>query len=260
MENTSWLRQTTEQPLFPDMLWDRPVNKRHAGKLMIAGGHAQSFSAASRAFTAAAKAGAGATRILLPDSLQKTVGKAFPEAEFAASTPIGSFSRKALELFLDLAGWSDSVLLAGDLGKNSETAILLEKFVEKYNGLLGLAGDSLDYFTAKSEPLLNRPGTLIIGDLSQVQKIVQPRVALKQQADLAQIVDKLSNLSGEVPAELVVFHDNQIIVAVSGRVSSTKTDKDINAQELAAYASVWRLQQPEKPFEALTAAVFCYVQ
>jgi hypothetical protein len=59
-----------------------------------------------------------------------------------------------------------------------------------------------------------------------------------------------------VPAELVVFHDNQVIVAVSGRVSSTKTDKDINAQELAAYASVWRLQQPEKPFEALTSAVF----
>jgi ADP-dependent NAD(P)H-hydrate dehydratase / NAD(P)H-hydrate epimerase len=256
MENTSWLRQTTEQPLFPDMLWDRPVNKRHAGKLMAAGGHAQSFAAPSRAFSAASKAGAGTVRILLPDSLQKTVGRAFPEAEFAASTPIGSFSRKALELFLDLAAWSDGVLLAGDFGKNSETSILMEQFVEKYDGLLCLAGDSLDYFNAKSEPLLDRPGTLIIADLSQIQKIVQPRVALKQQADLAQTVNKLSNLSDEVQAELIVFHDSQIIVAVKGRVSSTKTKKEINREELAAYASVWRLQQPEKSFEALTSAVF----
>src|SRR6476659_3457494 len=99
MADIDWIRQTSEKPAFPDMLWSRPENKRHAGKLMVIGGHKQSFSVPSRAYSGALKAGAGHVRIVLPDSLQKTVGKALPEAEFAPSTPIGSFGRQALDTF-----------------------------------------------------------------------------------------------------------------------------------------------------------------
>src|SRR5437868_284792 len=130
MEDTNWLRQNRE-PLFPNILWSRPENKRYAGKLLIIGGHKQSFNDVSAAYSAALKAGIGTVRVILPDSLQKMLAKVFPEAEYAASTPIGSFSRQALGSLLDAADWADGVLLAGDLGRNSETAILLEAFVEK---------------------------------------------------------------------------------------------------------------------------------
>src|SRR5260221_160024 len=123
MENTNWLRQTKE-PLFPDLLWSRPENKRHAGKLLIVGGNANGFATPARAYSAAAKAGIGTAKVLLPAALQKTLGKSFAEAEFALSTPSGSFSRQALDSLLDSANWADGVLLAGDFGRNSETAIL----------------------------------------------------------------------------------------------------------------------------------------
>ena len=40
----------------------------------------------------------------------------------------------ALAPLLDLAQWADGVLLAGDIGRNSETTVLLETFMSKYHG------------------------------------------------------------------------------------------------------------------------------
>jgi NAD(P)H-hydrate repair Nnr-like enzyme with NAD(P)H-hydrate dehydratase domain len=258
MKPINWQRQTKDKPLFPDTLWGRPVNKRYAGKLLIIGGHAQSFSAPSRAYTAAAKAGAGHIRIVLPDKLQKTLGKAFAEAEFAPSTPIGSFGRPALDLFLDLAAWSDGVLLAGDLGKNSETAVLLESFIDKYTGPLSLTGDSLDYFAQKPTQITNRENTLFIGSLAQMQKLAQPDAVIKQTADLVQILEVLSNWSSDISASIVTATSSQVIVADKGNISTTPAENNGPDPELAAYASVWSMQQPEKPFEALTTGVYCF--
>jgi thiamine pyrophosphate-dependent acetolactate synthase large subunit-like protein len=260
MADIYWLRQTKDQPAFPDVLWSRPENKRHAGKLLIVGGHAQSFSTASRAFAAALKAGAGHVRIVLPDSLQKTVGKAFPEAEFASSTPIGSFSRQALALLIDLASWSDTVLLAGDFGKNSETSVALESFIEKYSGPLALAGDSLDYFFQESQQITKRENTLIIGDLSQIQKIAQPAVAVQQTADFVQILNKLSIFSTDIKAQIVTNASNKTVVVSNGKISSTPIENDRVEPDLAAYASVWWMQQPGIAFEALTTAAYVFAQ
>lgn len=255
MDDTKWLKQAS-QPLFPDVLWSRPENSRYAGKLMVAGGHAQSFSAPSRAFMAASKAGAGTVRILLPDSLQKTVGSGFAEAEFAASTPIGSFSRKAFALFMDLAGWSDWVLLAGDFGKNSETAVLLDNFIEKYGGGLTISGDAIDYFQNSADRIINRQNTLITATFSQLQKLAMPYIALKQTADLAQVISNLNQWTSQNQLEIVTEHSGRITVTCSGRTSTTKGHFD---SDVAAYASVWRLQQPQTAFEALTCAVFSVI-
>jgi NAD(P)H-hydrate repair Nnr-like enzyme with NAD(P)H-hydrate dehydratase domain len=258
MESINWQRQTKDQPLFSDMLWSRPVNKRHAGKLLIIGGHSQSFAEPSRAYSAALKAGAGHIRIVLPDKLQKTLGKGFPEAEFAPSTPIGSFGKQALDLFLDLANWADDVLLAGGLSKNSETAILLESFVDKYAGQLSLTGDSLDYFLQKPAQIVDRKNTLIVGSIAQLQKLAQPQQVIRQNADLMQILNTLSIWTSSIKASVVTAHSNQIVAASQGKLSTSPSNKDRVEPELAAYTSVWTMQQPEKVFEALTTGVYCF--
>src|SRR3982750_3265194 len=96
MERTYWHKQTPEKPLFPDLLWSRPENRAHAGKLLIMGGNAHGFAAPAEAYAESEQAGIGAARVLLPDSLQKTVGRTFAAGEYAPSTPSGSFSQKAL--------------------------------------------------------------------------------------------------------------------------------------------------------------------
>ena len=54
------------------------------------------------------------------------MGKTLEDGEYAPSTPSGSFSTQALGELQAMANWADGTLIAGDIGRNSETAILLE--------------------------------------------------------------------------------------------------------------------------------------
>lgn len=273
----NWLKQAPDQPLFPDVLWSRPENRRHAGKLLIIGGHKQAFNEVSAAYSAALKAGIGTARVILPDSLQKMLHKLFPEAEYAASTPIGSFSRQALGTLLDAIQWADAALLAGDFGRNSETAIMLESFIEKYSGKLAVTGDSLDYFLTQPAKLVQRPQTLIIGSLNQVQKLAAPNL-VQQNADLIRVVEQLSDWVSKTDLAVVTIHANQAIAAVGQQISTTPARLNQSPEasgshsehstgsiktflpdvSLAAYATVWWLQQPEKTLEAITTAIYCF--
>lgn len=256
MASTSWLRQTPDKPLFEDLLWSRPENRRHAGKLLIIGASSASFAAVSMAYAAASKAGIGTTRVLVPDSLEKMLFKVFPEAQFVSSTPSGSFARTSLGLICDAAAWADGVLLAGDFGKNSETEILLINFLDKYKGNLTLTGDSLDYFYEQPALILDRENTALVADFGQLQKLLSGRLLLKQSMNLAQVVEALISFGESCSSSIVTAHSGQIIVAGGGQVSTTPAD-NIDLVSLAAFAAVWDLQQPGKPFEALTTAVYC---
>jgi hypothetical protein len=129
-----WHKQTADKPLYPDMQWSRPENRLFAGKLLVIGGSVHGFAAAGEAYAQATKAGIGTARMYLPDALQKVLGRTFEAGEFGPATPSGSFSQRALAEALAMANWGDGTLLAGDLGRNSETAIFLEKFAAKYAG------------------------------------------------------------------------------------------------------------------------------
>ncbi len=256
---TYWHKQTAEQPLFSDLLWSRPENKTQAGKLLIIGGNAHGFAAPAEAFAAAEKTGVGTVRVVLPDSLQKTVGKAFAAGEYAPSTPSGSFSQQALAELLELSQWADAVLLAGDFGHNSETAILLEKFTQNYKGRLVLSQDAIDYFTSVSKPLLNRQDTLLVTEFAQLQKLAKntgfPQ-AFTSTMDLLRLIDNLHDFTEKYDANIIVSHLENTIASVNGYVSTTKLkNNSLSLTATAAHAAVWWLQNPAKAFEALSTSL-----
>jgi NAD(P)H-hydrate repair Nnr-like enzyme with NAD(P)H-hydrate dehydratase domain len=257
MDNTFWHKQSVEQPLFPGLLWSRPEYKAQAGKLLIIGGNLHSFSAVAEAYGEALKAGAGAVRVILPDALQKTVARIFPEAEFAVSTPSGSFGQASLTEFLEATAWADGVLLAGDFGRNSETAVLLEAFAEKYQSQLALTGDSVDYFINLRQ-VLSRPKTLLVTNLNQLQKLaahVPLSQAFTSGMALLQFAGALHEFTTKVGANVLTTHAENSCVAAGGQVSTTKISKTSRGElKLAAHASVWWLQNPSKIFEAVTTS------
>jgi ADP-dependent NAD(P)H-hydrate dehydratase / NAD(P)H-hydrate epimerase len=262
MSNEYWRKQASDSPLFPDLIWSRPENRQFAGKLLIIGGNLYGFAAPAEAYQTSVRAGIGTARVLLPDALQKTVGRTFAAGEFAPSTPSGSFNQKALNDFLSLANWADGVLLAGDLGRNSETAILLEKFVSGYVGPLVITKDAADYFTPAPQKILERPETLFVVSLAQLQKMASNAKfphAFTFGMDLLRLVDRLQAFTQTFQAGIIVKHLENIFVAGDGRVSSTRLLRDGREfwrVETAARASVWWLQNSSKPFEALTTAVY----
>jgi hypothetical protein len=260
MQKDYWHKQTEAQPLFPELLWSRPENKQHAGKLLIIGGNLYGFAAAATAYNESVAAGIGVSRVLLPDALRKTVGPVLEAGEFAPSTPSGSFAQKALGEVLQLSEWSDAILLAGDFGRNSETAILLEGVLEKYQGQLTITKDALDYFTKSPGTLMARKQTTLILTLAQLQHIAKamhftPVIAFSM--DLLQLVDALHAYTSQFHINLIIKHLQYIFVARNGQVSTTKLseDKEIWRVSTAAHASVWWLQNPGKTFEALTSSL-----
>jgi len=260
MEDTSWIKQESGKPYFGDLLWARPENKLYAGKLLIVGGNLHGFAAPAEAYQHAAKAGAGTIRVLLPDAVRKIVGMILDVGEFAPSTPSGSFSQKALLDWLECATWADAVLIAGDMGRNSETAILMEKFLTKSSGPVTLAKDAVNYVITTPSLVLERPDTTLVLSMAQLQKLGVASgwtTPITFAMDLLRLITTLQEFTATHAVRLVVKQHNTIIVAVGGMVSTTKlqTPKEIWRVETAAHTAVWNMQNPAKPFEALSVAV-----
>lgn len=257
MDDTFWLKQTLEKPLFPDLLWNRPENKLHAGKLLIIGGNSGGFKSPATAYQYATKAGIGTARILLPDSLRKTVGEVFLEVgEYAPSTPSGSFSYKAFAELLTHSNWADGVLLAGDFGRNSETAQLLEYYLNKFSGQVTITGDSLDYFLDTPSVVLQRANTLLVPTASQLQKLGISAKTLKpftSGLSVQNFAETLHELARSGNAVLMTIHNNQTFIAAEQKISTTVTEK--TELHLASSASVWWLQNPNQTFAGLTTSL-----
>lgn len=260
MERTYWHRQTPDKPLYPDLLWSRPENKRLAGKLLVVGGNIHGFAAAGTAYGEAVRAGVGTVRVVLPDSLQKTVGRVLEAGEYVPSTPSGSFARQALAELLDMSAWSDATLLAGDFGRNSETAVMLEQFLAKCPCRLALTKDAVDYFVKSPAAVLERSETLLVVSFAQLQKLAASahfRTPFTFDMDFLHLIDALHDFTGQYPAAIIVKHLETIFAAVGGQVSSTKLERDIEIWRVpaAAHAAVWWLQNPSNVFEALTTSL-----
>lgn len=254
-----WFKQTPDKPLFPDLLWSRPENKTHAGKLLIVGGNAHGFAAPAEAFMEAGNAGAGSVRVMLPEAIRKVAGAILPEVEFAPSTPSGSFSQRATAEILDTGTWADGLLLAGEFGHNSETAILIEAIVSKHKGQITLVKDAVENFITSHVPL-NEKDQLYVVSMVQLQKLATKLAVTKPitlRMDLVQLVNSLHELTTKHELAIIVKHLDQYIVASGGKVSTTKPAQDSKRWDImvATHAAVWWLQNPSKQFEALTTAV-----
>lgn len=255
-----WYKQTPDQPLFPELEWSRPENKAYAGKLLIIGGNAHGFAAPAQAFQTALSAGAGSVRVLIPSAIQKLVGGFLPEAMFAPSTPSGSFAQASLDEWLLQSEWADAVLIPGDIGKNSETAVVLENYLLKFNGPFTVTKDAVDAFTSNPSALFDRSNTTLVCTFSQLQKLLiglKYRTALTSDMDLLQLVRVLHELTSTYSANILVRHSDYSVVAVRGDVSTTPiTQKGPWSIQTATSASVWAMQHPSKTFESLTSSLF----
>jgi NAD(P)H-hydrate repair Nnr-like enzyme with NAD(P)H-hydrate dehydratase domain len=257
---TYWHKQDAAKPIFEALAWSRPENRAAAGKLLIIGGNLHAFAAPAQAYGEALNAGVGTARVLLPAATKKMVGPILENVEYSPSTPSGSFGRQALADFLDLGQWAEGVLIAGDTGRNSETAITVENFALKYHGQLTITKEAVEYFYHQAEAVLRRENTLLVATIAQVQKLAAaakfPRPILFSMGP-AQLADVLHDFTQSFSAHLVIKHMDTFFVAAEGQVSTTKDSKGLKTWRSAtsAHAAVWWLQNPAKPFEALTTAV-----
>ena len=188
------------------------------------------------------------------------MGRVINNGEYAPSTPSGGFARTALASLLDMSSWADATLLAGDFGRNSETAILLEQYLNKNVEQVTLTRDSIDYFVHMPDKVLARPKTILVLSFAQLQKLainIHYDKAFTFDMDFLRLVDTLHHFSKRYKAALIVKHLDTIFVAHEGQISTTKLSEELHIWRVktAAIASVWALQNPAKIFAAITSSL-----
>jgi len=259
MEPTNWQKQTADKPLFPEILWSRPETRHGAGKLLIIGGNAHAISAPVTAYQYALDAGAGSARVILPDHVKKAFGRIVSEAEFAPSNPSGGFASSSLDTLLLHAQWADTVLLAGDFGRNSETSIVLEKFLQKTSKPVAITHDAVECLYGATEMLVKRPQTLVVASFAQAQKLAIHAKAtkpLKFDSSLLQIVDSLHELTESWQASLLTRHLDTYFVCHGDKLATSPAPTEkVWLLKTATRASVFWMQNPNKVFESVTTAL-----
>lgn len=260
MNHSYWQQQKPDIPLFPDIEWSKPEQRSQRGRLGVIGGNKLGFAGVAEAYSAALNAGAGEVRVFLPDCLRKSIPKTMTDVVFAAGNPSGSLARDALPEAKALATWAQVVLLAGDAGRNSETAIMYSDLIREYSGELVITRDAVDLVKNDTEALVNRPHTTLVVSFAQLQKIFQavyyPKI-LTFSMQLLQFVEAVHKFTITYPVTLVVLHRETLVVAHSGQVVSTKWENPmaIWRGHTAARVASYLLWTPQQPLEAIAASV-----
>lgn len=254
-----WQTQSSTKPLFPDIEWSKPEQKSQAGRLAIIGGNKLGFIAVNDAYAFADKLGVGQVRAILPEALKKAVPPTVTDAVFIASNTSGGFSREASPEILASANWADVCLLIGDMGRNSETAMVCEDLMTKYDGPLVITRDAVELFRPIADRLVARDKTTLVLSFAQLQKLFQtvyyPKI-LSFSMQLMQLVDALHKFTVTYPVTIVTFHQNQLVVAHNGRVVSQQFDQPMAIWRglTATKAACYLLWSPSKPLEAVATS------
>lgn len=254
-----WHVQDPDKPLFPDVEWNKPEQRTRRGRLGIIGGNKLGFAGVAEAYGTALKAGAGEAKVLLPDMLRTSIPPIITEAVFAPGNLSGSLSREALGDMQALGVWSTGILLVGDAGKSSETTVVYDDFIAKYEGQLTLTRDAVDLVRRSAPQIVERPRTLYVLSFAQLQKLFQdvyyPKI-LTFSMQLALLVENVHKFTLSYPVTILTLHQGHIVVAHDGEVVTMKWENPmaIWRGQTAARAASYLLWH-EKPLEALASSI-----
>lgn len=255
-----WKRQTPGKPLFPDIAWSKPEQRSQAGKLGIVGGNKLGFAGVAEGYSTALNVGVGKVRVLLPDALKKTVPAIITDTIFGPTNPSGSLAKAAENDMQTLGAWANGILLIGDAGRNSETAILYERFLQDYAGQLTITRDAVDLIKNGSQSLVERPHTLLVVSFAQLQKLFQnvyyPKI-LTFSMQLTGLVEALHKFTITYPVSIMVLHKDYLLVASGGEVTSTEWQNAMAIWRgtVATRAASYWLWNPHSVLQAATASL-----
>lgn len=247
-----------EEPLFPDILWNRPTSIGRAGRLLIIGGHKHEFSQIQHIFEIAEASGIGEIRAAMPDSLRRLL----PGVDvrfFLPSTQSGSIARSALGELLNIAEDFDAILIGANITNNSETAILVESIVRKVDLPIIITEEAIGILKFNPDLITGNPNLLVVSTMTGIFELANNHhipMAIKPNSGVVgkmQIIDQLVQISR---CQYFVF-DQEIIVAAN-RYSLTKLEHSVsdNSSIPIGIASAFWVQNLGKRFEALTTAAY----
>jgi NAD(P)H-hydrate repair Nnr-like enzyme with NAD(P)H-hydrate dehydratase domain len=239
MDIPAFIRQD-DAPLYPKVLWNRPVSRRGAGRLLIPGGHTGEFSVPTTLFQAMEAVGIGECTVALPDALVKVLG-GVAGATFVASSTSGSLGQEALGELLYAAEDNDAVLLGASLSNHSQTTILVEKFIRETSTPLILIEDTITLMERQAELLLGNPNHLLIITMPQVFKlagVLGVPIKIKPNGGLINKLEIVRDLAAVSKASIVVWGSETIIAVPDRELIVTPMNYRMGQLPVVIYATL----------------------
>lgn len=249
----------TDEPLFPNALFNRPVTRHGAGRLLIVGGHSGEFSLPTSMHQLALAAGLGECQVLLPDVLAKLLGGS-PGTFFGASNPSGSLSLESLGRILELSETADAVAIGASLSSNSTTAMLIEKAATELNRPIIYFADALTILRHNIQIATDNPDALIIASMPEVFKLcglLSVPIQIRPNAGLMNKLEIVQDLRAAMAAQLVVY-GSETIDATDTSMVVTPTNYRLSLVPSLYYAvlSTFWLQNPSHRRTGLATGAF----
>ena len=248
-----------DEALYPKVIWNRPVARHGAGRLLVVGGYLGDFSLPTAVYGLALAAGVGDCSVALPDSLLKYLAGT-PATTFVPSSHSGSLGREALGHILDLGEEADAVAIGAGLSNNSETATLIERLLQELDRPIIAFADALVALQYNVKLLTDRTNALIILTMPELFKLaghLSVPIHIRREGGLVNKIEIVQAVKAEVVADLVIY-GVETIVAQGTNVSVTPTNPVLSRLPAAYYGvvSVFWLQNRAQPYEGLTTAAW----
>ena len=152
-------------------------------------------------------------------------------------------------------GWAEAIIFSDDLGNNSQTEILLTELLKEIDKPTYFMGHTIELVQKSAQEVAENPYVVLVCDWAQLSKFnsaTSSQIALLQADGIVKSVDKLQKITSEWLAGLASNIESQIVVAESGRVSTTKRSQEDWQVDFVANSIQFGKIFSSKRFEALT--------
>jgi NAD(P)H-hydrate repair Nnr-like enzyme with NAD(P)H-hydrate dehydratase domain len=204
-----------DEPLYPNVLYNRPVTRAAGGRLLIIGGHTGDFVQPTNLYQLAVAAGAGECQVALPDVLAKFLDGA-PGATYVPTGPSGALGIDALGRLLQLSENADAVALGASLSNSSQTTILLERLLDELQRPVIAFGEALSLLQHRVRLLTDRPDCLLILTMPEVFKLagqLEVAIHIRPGGGLINKLEIVRDLAAACQCQLAVYGSEIIIAA-----------------------------------------------
>ena len=253
-----FVRQT-DQPVYPNILYNRPITRMGGGRLLIVGGHATEFSLPTTIHQVAVAAGIGQATAVLPDKVAKLLGGA-PGTTFAPSSTSGSLGREALGRILELSEEADALIIGPSLSNNSNTAMLTERLVREVQRPIIIIDDALVALRQDITSVTDNPKALIICTMAEVFKLcgaLSIAINIRPNAGLINKLEIIQDLKSASACSYAVY-GTEIIVAAGDDLVVTPINYRLSLAPAIFYGtlSTFWLQNPRQPSAGLATGAY----
>lgn len=253
----------TDAPLYPKVLYNRPITRSGGGRLLIVGGHSGEFSLPTAVHQFAMAAGVGEATAVLPDNLAKFLGGA-PGTAFAASSSSGSLGREALGRILELSEEADAVAVGASLSNNSNTAMLMERLIGELARPVIVFDEGLVALKHHIPAVTDNPQALIIATMAEVFKLcsgLNVSINIRPGGGLLNKLEIIRDLAAASRCAYAVF-GTEIVVAAGGELIVTPCNYRLALTPALFYGtlSTFWLQNLAQPAAGLATGAYLAAQ